>query len=224
MNKSNSSLFLILAVTLSLVGAQVGKADDKVQWLVENARAQGTGCTNDPARGNADTYFLENGGDLSVVFSNLALNLVAGDNGPLLQRRSCSIAVPFLLQPNFLPLSFTQTLTYGILKTEGASATIESNGVIFGGKIKKFSKKFARGARADKPLEIQTTHETFDKDRRRLLRHLCRRPQASRNQYAAEVAIEGARDSRQQSLMVSADSLDLRLDVASRFSLCGVDE
>jgi len=106
--------FALAAALLSVAFA----AEARVSYDGGAAQIRGTACA-----GGVDAFALVNGGDVSVVFSNLGVVLGAGDPNPRLPAM-CSVKVPAQVPPGVFPERVTQRWEYGVDKSAAASGEL----------------------------------------------------------------------------------------------------
>lgn len=186
----------------------------QVEWQSDRAMAFGNGCNSSAG----DTFFVENGGDLSVVFSNLRIDLSAG-SGPLSETKNCRFQVPFKLEPHFFPQSFVQQLTFGIVKTRSTKASIRYDSSIFFSPLPALAKNFANGISQNVPLDM-LERDDGQNIRNASLMKLCARQAPADDVYSGNISMTGTRASLSEDLLLATDSLDVRLDVEGQYVAC----
>lgn len=97
-------------------------ADDAgVTWNLTTAVAGGSACSI-----GVDAFILQNGSDLSMVFSNLGVAL--GPGAPQAEGEgACSVQVTAAVPAGIYPSSVTQTYQYGVTRTAGTTGTLAAS-------------------------------------------------------------------------------------------------
>lgn len=115
----------VLGVTLAVLTVAFA-ADAQVHYDAGAAQIRGTACA-----GGLDAFALANGGDVSVVFTNLGVLLEAGEPNPT-ARAMCSVRVPARVPAGVYPDTVTQRWDYGVDKSAHASGELRPTVALLG--------------------------------------------------------------------------------------------
>jgi hypothetical protein len=135
---------LLVPVLASVIGSALAFAAPVLAagptWELSSVFAGGTACAT-----NVDTTFvMAAGGDLSVVFQNLTIDLPRSGAGS--DMKTCTIEVPGVPPARSYPSSITQTYTYDVNKSAGGSGSLTNSGAsIFGKSFTGFGLSFPAG-------------------------------------------------------------------------------
>lgn len=125
--KVHSALRLALVgITLFLTSrfAQPATASD-VLWHPELLDSQGVGCKfNSSADGGADAFVITNGDTVSFIFTRLGETFRDGRR-PNVSVSPCRLVLPLEVMQGQRVDEINQTLTYGIVKSEGVQARLD---------------------------------------------------------------------------------------------------
>lgn len=212
----------VFAALVALSSAQAQAQNPQFQWFDAETAASGIGCQQSPGTGG-DVAVIANGGDLSIIFSNMGISHPAGVSGPLSESKKCNFRVPFLLGSRVRPLSLTETLSYGLVKTESASINVAYRSSVDGaGALTPHGVQFSYGAAYNEPIGVSTFNQDFTSGplSNRFQIH-CSSGLASRMMYRGDLSIAASRVNTYQDLIFSLDTLDLRMDIkAGGISSC----
>lgn len=163
-----NTLKVLVTLVLGLQGTAYGL--DDVQYFPGSATWSGDGChfAGDPS-GMEDAFFLENGPDLAVIFTNLSGKWM--DGATKMERLSrCIFSVPFSIPDHHYIAEYTQTINYGIVKPAGARATLDVDSNLRGAKgnilanLSSIHKAYASKDAVNSPLvSIHSSRDNFAK-------------------------------------------------------------
>lgn len=113
------------AVVVTTALASPASANDAgvpgaVTWDMTAVLMGGSACSK-----GVDAFVLQNGSDLSMVFSNLGVALDEG--APQVREAACTVQVGALVPPRLYPTSVTQSYDYGVTRTAGSTGTLLSS-------------------------------------------------------------------------------------------------
>lgn len=112
-------LFLVPLVPRASL-ANDPRAPGAVTWDVTRAIAGGSTCSV-----GVDAFILQNGSDLTMVFSNLGVALEPG--APAQREGACSVQVPSTVPAGVYPATVTQTYDYGVTRSAGSTGTLAAS-------------------------------------------------------------------------------------------------
>jgi hypothetical protein len=188
---------------------------DPVTWEPDSAVAAGTACSS-----GVDTFVIQNGNDVSMVFSNLGVSL--GHGSPLQGAGACSVRVPVSVTAGFFPSTVTQTYTYGVHRTSGGTGSLAVALRFLGIAVDPFPLSFVDGdAGAPSPGDHLTTSKSEHFDATSAwAAHWCvaGRPASGVLQadWRATAQIATAADS----ISMFVDGLSLRYDLHTAWDAC----
>lgn len=203
-------IWKIIAVIFLMYGVQ-GYSQQIIQWNYNGgANALGSGCNN------GDTDFIEAGNEMSVIFSNLGVELSGWAGGKRLAKKTCRLIIPTKVRAGYYMAKLRQTMTYGYNRTAGTD-----------GKISVVSKFYDQAAGYilrnvptpgkdlwDEPwLEAQTSSNWLVRP------GWCRRSDYMGN-FKANLSVTGYRRSTNQDIVIQIDGHDIRFDAMGTPLLC----
>lgn len=204
-------LFRTLAATMIASIASVGLADEVIWNYNNQAIATGTGCSP------ADTFIVTAGPEVSVVFSQLGVNL--GDEfAPNSARTNCSVRIPVKISRGQYIGELTQTFLYGITKSPGANGSITARATFFDLPAAQFVDKFQVGRRADEPL----LEKTLRNDYRVNKPSWCTGRRSLAGEYKMNLAINGSRPHAGESIVIQMDGADIKFEAIAGFYSCSL--
>ena len=188
-----------------------------VQWDISSHTyvIAGTGCQRD-----VDAFAATNGNDLSIVFTNLGVNLPGdGVSRQLADRKTCALRIPATIQRGYYIGRLTQQFTYGVTKTANSNAAVATRSTFFGFDVSPYAWSVPNGVAIDEPLLTQRREDDF------LVRSTwwagwCNATREPRGLYQANIAVSGQRASRREDLIVFVDGLDLKYEVLASLFTC----
>lgn len=202
---------LVFAIAFS--GSVANAAD--VTWLADEAVAIGSGCNTSLDRDQpVDTFFIANGGDLSVVWSGLQIYL-DGYDGKLADRQNCSIRIPVQTAPEFYIGEIEQQLSHYVLKSRGARLSIASRATVANVPISPFSVSYPTYE------HVQTIYENSRVDSLEYnvnyIKSWCANPTGI---YKFDVAMGAQRNSHHDTVIAGGIDRDIHLDLSRSLSQC----
>ncbi len=217
MNLKSAALAFGLA-SIATLSAGAAKADvAAVKWDVASHTyiIAGTGCQKD-----VDAFAATNGNDLSIVFTNLGVNLPG--NGTLRQladRKTCALRIPAEIARGYYIGRLTQQFTYGVTKTAASSASVSTMSTFFGFNVSPYTWTVPNGVAMDEPLLTQRREDDF------LVRSTwyngwCSLTRNPKGLYQANIAVTGMRNSSREDLIVFVDGLDLKYEILAQVFTC----
>jgi len=232
---------LVLLPLLPVLGCSAAPADDDVgvvasaargrhRFKADRATGSGGGCRFPGDRGGAaDAWVTSNGGDLSIVFTQLGASTKVGPRGRMLLSR-CDYAVPLEVPAGHVLTGWTQTVTYGVSKPAGVAAGIRGLSAITGPRnvsfeLPDFELRFKKNDVVDIPLDVipgaresfPESHPRYDRWRKRWC-NPARRPDLT---YSGTASTWSQRDANGTSpVVIAVDGLDLHLDVQADTEAC----
>lgn len=210
-----------LFFTLVLFFSAVEALGADVTWLASQASAGGNGCRLRPdSTSGANTFVIENGNDVSVLFTGLGINLPAGSGGGMRAQRTCVLNIPAQLAPMRYFADVTQVLSYGLTKSAAAQASFSLKGHFFNTPLAGIELFYASGSSVNEPLLVAQRRNSFPRSGHPLPRNLCNRSQPVVGNYHAQIRVDGQRASRDDDLILYGDALDIRFELDLNVSAC----
>ena len=206
---------LSLAAAASMISMSAF-AQQSVQWDANRAILAGQGCVKD-----VDAFITENGNDLSIVFTNLGVNLPGGGSRVLAARSSCIARVPATIAPGVYIGKLSQTISYGVTKTARAVGSVATRSTFFGFNVSPHTVNLPYGRQMNSPLlqesrqdlfSVQTTPSWYS--------GWCSPNRAPKGLYQANLAVSGQKDSANEDLIMFVDGLDLKYEVVASLVKC----
>ncbi len=189
-------------------------AHNAVTWDVDRAIIAGSGCMKD-----VSAFAIQNGDELSILFTSLGVDLPAGSHLPNAQRKSCAIRVPTQIEGGLYVSELIQEISYGVTKSSrsrGALATVSS---FFGMNVGVHQINLPYGTALNEPL-IQSRREDHFLVDSTWHDGFCRQQRPLNGLYSANMAVSGQRSSDREDLIMFIDGLDLKYDVMASISPC----
>jgi hypothetical protein len=175
----------------------------------------GSGCVN-----NFDAFAAQNGNDLSIVFTNLGVNLPGnGASNQLADMKSCLVRIPASIAKGFYIGQLTQTFTYGVTKGAGSHGTVATRATFFGFPVSPFPFTVPEGLAQDDPLLTQTRVDSFTVNTP-WWQGWCNPNRSLEGLYQASIAVSGQRDNSFENLILFVDGLDLKYEVVTSLFTC----
>lgn len=217
MNLKSAALAFGLASIATMSASTAKAAPAAVKWDITGRTyvIAGTGCQKD-----VDAFAATNGNDLSVVFTNLGVNLPGdGSTRQLADRKTCSLRIPAEIQRGYYIGRLTQQFTYGVTKTAASSASVATRSTFFGFNVSPYAWNVPYGVAMDEPLLSQRREDDF------LVRSSwysgwCSATRPLQGLYQANIAVSGTRRSSREDLIVFIDGLDLKYEVLASLFTC----
>jgi len=189
---------------------------ESIEWDVERAVIAGTGCQKD-----WDAFASTNGNDLSVVFTNLGVDLPGNSGSPLAARKNCTVRVPAEISQGLYIGELVQRVTYGVTKSARASGSVATRSTFFGFNVSPYTVNLPYGSAINNPLLVNSRTDEFLVNTT-WYTGWCRAGRNPRGLYQANLAISGQRDSDRENLIMFVDGLDLKFEVLAEILHCGV--
>jgi hypothetical protein len=203
----------VIVGSVLVFGLLAGEASaQSFNWLPDEAEFKGK-CV----RGRT-AFAIAAGEDLSIVFSDMGDSLPAQSGRKLRINEGCRIKVPAVLEGGFYLGEFTQTVTYGFIKTAGSEATVKFKSKFFHQHVADILVELKHGVSGSVPLDFVSRSDLFT-------RHgavwpgWCRR-RDRRGNFVTDLDVKGRRDSDNETLIVFVDGMDLRFQIAPRSTRC----
>jgi hypothetical protein len=127
------------ALGLAATAATPALAQD---LIFENVRAVGGGdgerCRLDPATGEGNLLFVDNGAQVSFIFSTFGINLPRSRSpfsGVLAWSASCNVEADIIIPQGYFVRTLSQSIVGGVLKDSGTTGGISTNAFLFQNQI-----------------------------------------------------------------------------------------
>jgi len=201
---------------LGLVAPLAAQAQQSVEWDVSRAVLAGTGCQKD-----MDAFITENGNDLSIVFTQLGVDLGCNASRVLAARKTCIARVPAMIAPGYYIGELTQRVSYGVTKTPRTRGAVATNSSFFGFNVSPYTVNLPYGVAINQPLLTQQRVDRFAVSTRPdWYNGWCSRNRAPRGLYQANLAVSGQKDHQSEDLIMFVDGLDLKYEVVAGLARC----
>lgn len=132
------SFFAALLISAAIAAA-ARPAGAQVDWHVAGVELEGSGCPPD------SFDFVAFGNDASVLFRAFEVSLQGQGDGLTASKR-CSVSIPATLKKGFRATAVSETLTYGVVKSDRSSGRIGLFSTLFGAPVDGFFVKIPSGA------------------------------------------------------------------------------
>jgi hypothetical protein len=211
-------LGLGISVFSAVIMAEIASAQQVIRWDVYSPRTviAGSGCQKD-----VDAFATENGNDLSVVFTNLGVDLPGGGGSRLADRKNCSVRIPAEIAKGYYIGELTQRVSYGVTKSAGSQGSVATRSTFFGYNVSPYTVVVPYGTHINNPLMVQSRVDRFQVNTRPdWVRGFCAPTRNPQGLYSANLAVAGQKDSRFEDLLMFVDGLDLKFEVLTRFVQC----
>ena len=206
--KKISVLLVILTAYVSERSLVYGGA---VSWNYnEKATASGSGCNME------NTFFLSAGDEVSIIFSNLGVELDGYQGGSLEQRKFCRIKIPALIKKGFYLSSLSSSLLYGLVRSEETEAHVSLQYRFLGA---NYFRNKDYGNSPQEPRNIPLA-ELRGKTR-------IRNPKRCggkdfKSALFARASVAASRKRVEEGVVIHLDGLSLRLDAVASMEACQV--
>ena len=200
------------AIPVAIVAAE-GMAEAQapaIVWDTDNALALGTGCSSRAG----DAAFISSGNSVAVLFSKLGVDLPAGGtSNALTGLKSCSVRIPATLRKGFYFSELIQTITYGVNKSYDSSGTITSLASFFNKPVASFTVNVPRGVKSSPAIPTSKTNAF-------LVNASCFSGYDLKGLYRGDLSVAGTRASKNESIILTTEGLDLRYEITCPIRLC----
>lgn len=196
----------MLAATMPAAAQNFG--GQTIHWDTDNAVLGGSGCRKD-----VDAFIMEAGNDVSIVFSNLGVEL-ADQYAPLQARKSCLARIGARIANGYYVGTLSQNVSFGIVKSPNSEATIGVRSNFAGYNLPPLNVKVGRNRRASGEIETASREDDFIVMGRRW---------CGRNipvTYQAQLTAAGSRASIYDSVISQIDGLDVRFEATAGLFVC----
>lgn len=208
-------LIRVVSTAVACALSTIALADAVVWNYNGQAVATGTGCNTDPS--NPDTFIVVAGEEVSVVFSKLGANL-ADEFSPLNMRHTCIVRLPMRVAKGNYIGELTQTFLYGITKSPRSNGSVAARATFFTFPAASFEDKFPTGTQRDEPL----LEKTIRNDYRIQASSWCTTNRAMEGEYKLNLAINAARASLADSIVVQVDGADIKFSALAGMYNCNL--
>ena len=208
-----------MRLVLCLVGALLTSSaysTQVIQWNYNNkAKALGSGCNKRPGQ-QGDTDFISAGNEVSVIFSQLGVELTGHSGGKRAAKKTCRIIIPTKVRAGYYIGELNQTLTYGYERNRGTE-----------GKVAAVSKFYRRNAgkiirKVPSPGFDRWSEPFAEASARSFWRvnpSWCKRRDYKGN-FKTSLTVNGYRRSTRQDIVIQIDGHDIRFDAVGKPLLC----
>jgi hypothetical protein len=208
---------VLFAATLLITSTSVF-AQQSVVWDVNSPQTliRGTGCNKD-----VDAFASTNGNDLAIVFTQLGVNLPAGGSPALADRKNCTVRVPATIAPGVYIGTLTQRISYGVIKTSGATGSVAVRSTFFGFNVSPHAVSLPYGTAVNNPLATTSRVDDFKvQTTPSWVSGWCTANRAPKGLYQSNLAVTGQKASGADDLIMFVDGLDLKYEVATALVKC----
>lgn len=209
--KHSSTFFALVTFLFSSQDALASS----ISWDVSNAIAQGSTCTTGDDSTPANTFFVVNGSDVSVLMPPVKVALEGA--GELAGRASCSVRIPLSIESGYYPSVILQSFTYSVRKSEGSLGSISTRHSVFNAPVSPLTVSFPLG------IELERNHRTArhgtvfsEGSHRSLIASWCRSPSGI---YKFDMAASGQRQSEADTFVVESEG-DILIDLSFGLQPC----
>lgn len=172
-----------------------------IQWNYNGkATAEGSGCHT------FDTIFVDAGNQISIIFSNLVVELTGLADSKEVDEQACHLIIPVRIKAGWYIEEMKQTLFYGYIGTEGTGGEVALQSLLgdnAAGEIRR-SIPTPGSDSLDIPYIEATVNSTFGPDQ-------CSQSDITAL-YKTELTVRGFRENLSKSIVIQIDGLDIRFD------------
>lgn len=194
-------------------------AQNTIKWDTNRAVLQGSknqgGFSERICAKDSDTFLIGNGDQLTVILTNLGVQLPSGDFA-LTARANCRLAIPVEAARGRYAADLEQTVTYGLVKGSGSSVSVAVKSTFFGYPVNPLNKLYRFGTVQNIPLETATRTDRFLVDTRPGSWWYRWCGVTPRGVYTADLAVAAEKANAYEDVQASIDGLDVRFTVAPR--------
>ncbi|NRA47450.1 MAG: hypothetical protein HRU09_21080 [Oligoflexales bacterium] len=200
-----------LAMVQFLLSTSKAAVAGAIEWDYNNkANAIGSGCSME------DTFFLSAGDEVSIIFSNLGVELDGSQDQRLEGRKFCRIKIPALIRQGYYLTDLNSSLLYGLVRSEGTEAHINLQYRFLGARFFR-NKDYGKNPRESRNIPLA---ELRDKKRIRNPKRCSGRD--FRSVLFARASVAASRKKLSEGVLVHLDGLSLRLDARASMKPCRV--
>jgi hypothetical protein len=213
-----SSALAVAALAVALASPKSAKADDSapiVQWDPSSpagALIAGSGC-----KMNVDAWAFANGSDLTIVFTNLGIDL--SDDIRLADRKACAVRIPVTIPSGTYIDSLSQSLYYGVQKSAGTSVALAARSTFMGFPVSPFTVSLPRGLEIDDEYTSQSRDDHYGPDSS-WGHGFCSTSRPTSGLYQANLAVSGMRDDAWEYAQAFIYGTDMRYELSATLSYC----
>lgn len=209
MIRASRHLLTVLSIPACVaLGPRAARAQE-IDWNVDEANAVGNGCSS--AQG--DTMFITAGHDVAVLFSRFGVDLLAGGSNPALSvLKNCNVRIPATLLGGRKVIELTQMVTYGVNRSESSTAEIRMHSTLFGVLLSPMNVDVGAGPSQD-PAVSRSKKDQLQ------ITGACSHEMAG--SLISNMSVSGKRSSKNETLLLAMQGLDLRYDLVLTLASCG---
>jgi hypothetical protein len=196
--------------------AHANPPDPIVQWEGSSAVMAGTGCLKD-----VDAFVRAEGAGLSVVMKNMGVQL--GAQSSTADRLLCTIRVNLEVPAGMFPARVHQTLAHPLVKSAGASVTLDARPTFYAWSPGAFTSSFPVGQAEQSSLVSRDHLDTTTRDAAAPgYQAFCGHSRPTTGFFTANIDVSGALQSSQDyvSTLDSENATGLRYDVTVELEPC----
>jgi len=190
-------------------------AEEVIHWQTDHAKLNGPGCKKE-----IDAFVTTNGDDLSIVFTELGLDLASHKEKPNTGRTHCMIQIPAEISSGIFMAELIQQVTYGVTKTERSSGTLSTRSHFFGFPVSPYDVHVPYGTFINDPLLVSRRVDRFGPGSH-WKKGWCKKNRERKGKYQAQMVVAGQKDGEAENLIMFVDGLDLRFELMASLAQCG---
>lgn len=187
----------------------------EVSWDEAGASLTGDGCEK-----NVNAYVISFGTDVSLIFSNLGVQL-SGQTGPTAASRGCNFRIPATVPLGYFVGDLSQTLIYGVTKSADADVTLKNIAKFFNLPVTTPEVSLGRGQAVNDPFLSQSRRDRFSVGRSSgWVKAWCKRDRSLVSNFQGRISIRGQRKNKEETLIAFVDGLDLKYEIDAQVTAC----
>ncbi len=222
----NASLALVTLATSNLALSQ------ELDWKLVKTRSVGNGLSCDPN----SIQLLQAGGDMSLIFDKMRVELPAGTElKKLTEWGTCHIGLNMTIPKNYYITYASSSVIGGVEKSKGTNGYIDAStyfvrrlptildpvqaGGPFG-RILHSQRIFKLNEEISEPLFVMNSEKTFNK--KNDLKNMCEWTKTSPASIGmlVNLTVVGQRTTNKKSIILSADNMDSHFDLGVKIGKC----
>ena len=185
-------------VSASLVLASFAPQSEALgrTWIIDNFTANGNGCV----LGQGTTATTQND-TLEIDLYDMKINLPSFSGLPFAMRRYCSVSLAIESVANHFPKKFAQSLTFGVLKSENASAVVVAQTTVGGVSLPSLEAQLPVGIKIEDEnrrieFELDLTPNIIDPS------EWCADNPSRSDSFSSRIVVQGMRSSDTDTLII----------------------
>lgn len=202
-NKKEEKKMNLKSLVLGIFACSMGHmalAQQTVEWDANSSRALGNGCPN------GSVAFIAAGNDVTVLFSELGVDMPSGGGAALQETKNCTIVIPAQVARGLYLADLSQNLNYSVMKTAGSEGSISTQSVFFNNAVSPVSAYHPRGEYQQPARDVNLSRtDTFVVSAPVWSRFWCGMARSLRGNFQSRIRVSGSRDHFGEGILMVAD-------------------